>query len=129
MQKDLKIGFLLGLGFVTCLAFWLSTSKSLTNQTRFSKTHNVESKQTVAEQQPRFEMNLPDSQSQHTFENQTPTNMRLKIHTVLKGETLSDISRIYYGSSNKWQKILNANRDKIKDFNKLRTGTRLTIPR
>lgn len=49
-------------------------------------------------------------------------------HTVKKGETLSEISRQYYGSSGRWDKILQANREKISDKNRVRVGTVLVIP-
>ncbi len=51
-----------------------------------------------------------------------------KFHIVREGETLSKISNKYYGSAGKWQKILDANRDTIKDPNKLIPGTKLIIP-
>ena len=126
MPKDLKIGFFLGLVFVTCLALWFSTRNNLSIQSRFLQINNAESKPDSTEQQTRFKMNLDDSRPNQSPQSQPAS---LGIHTVRKDETLSDISGRYYGSPNKWQKILNANRDKIKDFNKLKPGTRLTIPR
>ncbi|MBN1362767.1 MAG: LysM peptidoglycan-binding domain-containing protein [Sedimentisphaerales bacterium] len=51
-----------------------------------------------------------------------------KFHIVQKDETLSSISQQYYGTPNRWQKILQANRDVIKDANKITPGTKLTIP-
>ena len=51
-----------------------------------------------------------------------------RFHIVRKDQTLSAISRIYYGSSNQWQKIVNANRDIIKDPNKINSGMKLIIP-
>jgi len=51
-----------------------------------------------------------------------------KFHIVLKDETLSDISHQHYGSAVKWQKIYNANRDIIKNPNRVRPGTKLIIP-
>jgi LysM repeat protein len=51
-----------------------------------------------------------------------------KFHIVRKDQTLSDISRIYYGSPNKWKKIFNANRNIIKDANKINPGIKLIIP-
>jgi len=51
-----------------------------------------------------------------------------RFHIVRKEETLSAISRQYYGTPDKWQKILQANKKVIKDPNKLQPGTKLTIP-
>jgi LysM repeat protein len=51
-----------------------------------------------------------------------------KFHFVLKNETLSDISRKYYGSTGQWKKIVNANPDLIKDPNKIKAGMKLIIP-
>jgi LysM repeat protein len=51
------------------------------------------------------------------------------IHTIKKGETLSVISKQYYGTENEWRKIFDANRNRIIDANKLRPGTRIIIPK
>jgi nucleoid-associated protein YgaU len=51
-----------------------------------------------------------------------------KFHIIRKDQTLSAISKEYYGSPNKWKKILDANRDVIKDANKLQPGMKLIIP-
>ncbi|UCG56087.1 MAG: LysM peptidoglycan-binding domain-containing protein [Phycisphaerales bacterium] len=51
-----------------------------------------------------------------------------RFHIVLRGETLSAISVKYYGSANKWPKILDANRSRIADANRIIPGTKLTIP-
>jgi nucleoid-associated protein YgaU len=47
-------------------------------------------------------------------------------HIVQKGDTLSEISRAYYGTSRKWRDIAEAN--KIADPSRLQVGMRLTIP-
>jgi len=49
-------------------------------------------------------------------------------YTVLTGDTLGKISRRFYGMASKWPAIYEANADKIKDPNRLRVGTVLTIP-
>lgn len=127
MPKDLKIGFFLGIVFVTFLALWLSTRENVSDQSRFLRTtNNAEPKPEPSEQQTRFKMDLSDPRPKASQQSQPVT---LGIHIVSKNETLSGISSKYYGSPNKWQRIVNANRDKIKDFNKLKPGTRLTIPR
>jgi nucleoid-associated protein YgaU len=51
-----------------------------------------------------------------------------RFHIISEGETLSEISRKYYDSARKWQKILDANRDVIEDVSKLKPGTKLIIP-
>jgi len=51
-----------------------------------------------------------------------------KFHIVQEGETLSKISSLYYGSGGKWQKILDFNRNKITDANKIKPGMKLIIP-
>jgi len=51
-----------------------------------------------------------------------------RFHIVRKDETLSAISQQYYGTANKWRKILEANADTIKDANKISPGAKLTIP-
>jgi LysM repeat protein len=50
-----------------------------------------------------------------------------RYHTVREGETLSSISKKYYGSENKWQKILDYNRE-IKAADGIRVGQKLIIP-
>ena len=50
-----------------------------------------------------------------------------RFHVVQSGETLSAIAEQYYGSSNAWRKILEANKA-LKDANKIAPGTKLIIP-
>lgn len=101
MQKDLKTGMVIGLGLAAVVAVWLSTQPSLSTKARMLHYERTDMNNT--QQEARF-------------------------HTVGEGETLSDISRKYYGSENKWQKILEANRFRIKDANKLTPGTKIIIP-
>ena len=58
--------------------------------------------------------------------NQTPGGKR---HAVQRGDTLSILSRQYYGTSAKWRDIYNANRDILKSENEtLHIGMELRIP-
>jgi len=52
-------------------------------------------------------------------------------YKVKKGQTLGDIAALpeIYGTSKKWKKIYEANKDKIKDPNKIYEGQVLDIPR
>jgi chromosome segregation ATPase len=51
-----------------------------------------------------------------------------RIYTVAAGDTLSKISKKYYGSSEHWNEILEANRDVIRDPRSLTLGSKLKIP-
>jgi len=51
-----------------------------------------------------------------------------RTHTVVRGDTLSGISLKYYGSANKYNRIYDANRDILKDADKIFPGQVLNIP-
>ncbi len=51
-----------------------------------------------------------------------------KTYVVKKGDTLQEISQKFYGTTKRWKKIANANKDVIKDPNKLVVGTKIKIP-
>ena len=52
----------------------------------------------------------------------------LKLYTVKAGDTLSKISKQFYGDGNAYMKIFNANKDKLKDPNMIHPGQQLVIP-
>jgi len=49
-------------------------------------------------------------------------------YTVKSGDTLSKISKQFYGSSNEYMRIFYANRDKLSDPDKIQVGQQLIIP-
>jgi LysM repeat protein len=49
-------------------------------------------------------------------------------YTVKSGDTLSKISRQFYGDANEYMRIFYANRDQIHDPNKIQVGQNLVIP-
>ena len=49
-------------------------------------------------------------------------------YTVKAGDTLSKISKQHYGDSNEYMGIFYANRDKLKDPDKIQVGQQLIIP-
>ncbi len=51
-----------------------------------------------------------------------------RTYTVQAGDTLSKISKQFYGNANDYMKIFNANKDKLKDPDKIQPGQQLTIP-
>jgi len=147
MQKDLKIGLILGLALVITVVLWLATRPSLSPQAEIADIpelpeivtpqESVPPPEPVVTNEPKPEDNqlppvaasppptpLPDL----TQYEQAEKIKTQKFHIVQSGETLSKISSQYYGSAGKWQKILEANRQTIKDANKLTPGMKLIIP-
>ena len=49
-------------------------------------------------------------------------------YTVRPGDTLSKIAREYYGDESQYMRIYEANRDKLKDPDRLNAGQELRIP-
>lgn len=49
-------------------------------------------------------------------------------YTVKSGDTLSKISKQFYGSPNEYMRIFYANRDKLSDPDKIQVGQQLVIP-
>lgn len=49
-------------------------------------------------------------------------------YTVKKGDTLSAISKQFYGNANEYMRIFEANRDQLKDPDKIQVGQVLKVP-
>jgi len=52
----------------------------------------------------------------------------LRTYKVKSGDTLSKISKEFYGSPNEYMKIFEANKDQLTDPNKIQVGQELKIP-
>ena len=153
MQKDLKTGILLGLALTAGAALWLATRPSLSTKARMLQAdsaqpaqiqnlpepHKFQAQQRVfsedrhpaepaTDTQPEKNIATDFSAPEQTHTPESNPEGVVKIHIVEKGQTLSGIAYKYYGSANKWQKILDANRSRLKDANTLIPGMRLTIP-
>jgi LysM repeat protein len=154
MQKDFKIGMALGLVLITVVIVRLSTRPSLSIKARVLSPHSAVHRKrgiplhshsagprketaidgnptkqaksliVIDKPPPADELKLPEfSANEQSKEIKTE-----RFHIVRSGETLSDISRQYYGSADKWQKILGADRLPIENPSKLKPGTKLIIP-
>ncbi len=99
-----------------------TNAETIGNLNTLAKSHDLEEPKATGQNSQ--EQNLPDL----TVYEQAEKIKTQRFHIVLKGETLSSISKQYYGTANKWQKILDANRETIKDANKIAPGTKLIIP-
>jgi len=59
----------------------------------------------------------------------TDSNLPSIIHTVTQGQTLTDISRIYYDNASGWKTIYEANKEKLpRGPDTIRAGMQLVIP-
>ncbi len=126
MQKDLKIGFFIGLIIVAAASLWLATRRELSIKARLLRSQSVISTRTPQIPQPSVEHE--QKPSDYRLHWQTEKIKTTKFHIVRKGETLSAIATKYYDSTNQWQKILDANNDVIKNPDMLAAGTKLIIP-
>ncbi len=137
MQKDLKIGLALGMAIAAGAVVWLSTVPAVSTKARMlqvsnnepitaERRHIPEEPNLPAEKSVAIETKSPEMSGEQQASNVETQDTRF--HIIRKGETLSDISYKYYGSANKWRKILTANRQTIKDANRLTPGTKLIIP-
>lgn len=51
-----------------------------------------------------------------------------KVYVVVSGDSLSKIAKREYGNANEWPRIFEANKDILKDPNKIFPGQKLRIP-
>ena len=51
-----------------------------------------------------------------------------RFYVVEKGDSLSKISKMFYGDANHWKRIFDANRDVIRNADLIQPGWKLRIP-
>ena len=146
MPKDMKIGMILGLILVTAFMLWIFVGPGINLEAKAPKTENNYQAATLPEtsdsinntdtevRQENNQLQSNDEQDEQSEElelakNWQPQKIKTqRFHIIREGETLSEISRLYYGSATKWQKILDANRHLIQDVSKLKPGTKIIVP-
>src|SRR5262249_30480857 len=82
-------------------------------------------------QQP-VQQSTPQPTQQTAQRQQEPARQKqtsnIRLYTVKSGDTLSKISKQFYGSPSDYMKIFDANRDQLTDPDKIRVGQELKIP-
>ena len=73
-----------------------------------------------------MQVQRPAQQPQRAEQEQPTSNVRM--YTVKSGDTLSKISKQFFGSPNDYMKIFDANRDQLTDPDKIKVGQELKIP-
>jgi nucleoid-associated protein YgaU len=74
-----------------------------------------------------IQVQRPAQQAQPETGQEQPTS-NVRTYTVKSGDTLSKISKQFYGSPNDYMKIFDANRDHLTDPDKIKVGQELKIP-
>lgn len=85
-----------------------------------------ESKPVQSEQSQQLQQS--GGQDGDSGEGEKPQTKQPQKYTVVSGDTLSAISKRFYGTSTKWQVILDANRGTLKNPAGLKPGMELIIP-
>ncbi|MFH1359548.1 MAG: LysM peptidoglycan-binding domain-containing protein [Candidatus Omnitrophota bacterium] len=85
---------------------------------------DLEAKKHTAERQMR--QTEPPTKKKPASKEKQPTGVQN--YTVQKGDTLQKISMQFFNTNKKWQKIYDANKDVIKDPNRIKPGMVLRIP-
>lgn len=83
--------------------------------------------------EPQIEEAKKIEEGKYVVEEEMNVESKIKVSTreyiVKKGDTLSSIARNELGNPARWKYLYEINKDRIKDPNKLKTGTKLIIPK
>ncbi len=77
---------------------------------------------------PVEETSLSDDMPDFSNVKSGSSSTAVKIYEVVAGDSLSKIAKREYGNANEWQRIFEANRDILKDPDKIFPGQNLKIP-
>jgi nucleoid-associated protein YgaU len=73
---------------------------------------------------------MPDfSDVQSGASSTAPAAVTYEIYEVKSGDSLSRIAKRVYGDSGAWKQIFEANKDTVKDANKIFPGQKLKVPK
>ena len=153
MRKDVKTGMLAGTILCIIAIVWFCVKQPIVRQPliKFESQNFIElenneiveaenvdlpastsSEGPVIPKKPAEVFNAPTYKpiQQQSQKNQKPDiTETLIVHTVTSGQTLSDISKIYYDTPGRWKKIYEANKEQFpKGPDAIIPGMKLTIP-
>ena len=140
MRKDVKIGMLIGTGLCLAAAVWFCVHQQVVEQPRIEDLLLQKKENFAAEEVPQIKLGAAEEQIS-TNKNPNTTQISaavpssagleksIRMHTVLPGQTLTDISKIYYGSNGSWKKIYEANKESLpRGPDTVRAGMKRIIP-
>jgi hypothetical protein len=136
MRKDVKTGMLAGTVLCFIAVVWFFAKQQIVSQPliKFESpgVFELENNETVEAKDvdvPALPEKLTPAVTvrQHSGPDITENFI---IHTVTGGQTLSDISKIYYDTPGKWKKIYEANKEQFpKGPDTVMVGMKLVIPK
>ena len=129
MRRDFKIGMLIGLILISIATVYISIrpAPERTAAVPVNITDQPEQKKSVISDSDTNQLKSSESPDLTAYE-QPEKIQTQRFHIVADGESLSSISKKYYGTESKWNKIQQANAELLKNPNRLRTGMKLIIP-
>lgn len=97
----------------------LTREQERTSMRELRQPEGINEQTSRPQQQPRVVPQQPREQAGATV---------VRTHTIQAGDTLSGISRQYYGTAGRWREIYEANRDRIPNPDSLPVGVTLRLP-
>jgi nucleoid-associated protein YgaU len=115
---------LIGTGLCLAAAVWFCVHQQVVQQPRVEELLS-QKKDLFVQEEPKAQIDLTEKGSQLPAE----TAPSVRMHIVTSGQTLSDISKIYYGSTTGWNKIYQANKEQLsRGPDAIKKGMKLVIP-
>ncbi len=111
MRKDFKTGVLLGAAASFAVAVGISVFSDNVVVSRQKQLSRIDATNTTAAVSQEIAQPNP-----------------VRYHIVQPNETLTTIAKTYYGTSENWKKILQANAHQIQNPEQIRVGMKLVIP-
>lgn len=133
MRKDVKTGMLAGTVLCLVAVVWFCAKHQIVTGplTKFESQSLIEpaNKELTESENTNPTVTAPPYE-QKQRQVQKPDNAGTSIiHTVMQGQTLSDISKIYYNTPYGWKKIYEANKEQLPQGpDTIKAGMRLVIP-
>lgn len=127
MRKDIKTGMLAGT--VLCIAgiVWFCTRQQIIHQPLIKIERQNKTSEEVVE--VRNSTVRPRVSAPAESKEKTAVVEIGRVHIVAQGQTLSDISKIYYNNVSGWKRIYEANKEQFpKGPDIIKPGIRLIIP-
>ena len=126
MRKDIKTG-MLG-GTILCIAgiVWFCSQQQIIHRPliKIGRQNQTSEARPIYDSAAKPKVSVPAE-----FEEKSAVVEIDYVHIVTQGQTLSDISKIYYNNVSGWKKIYEANKELLpKGPDTIRSGMRLIIP-